>query len=219
MRLIYLSWLAFVAGCACPFSVEHAAESKARSNNADEVSMSETDPSKKQQKLDPLTHGQKIPDASLVNQSGKNIRLSDYRGNVLILTFIYTRCNIQTMCPLVTSKLAGVQNKIAKNNVNSVRFLVVSFDSMYDKPDKLKEFAQRYNINLAVFEFAGGEPETVGNLARSFNIYYRNDCPGVFTHNIIVSIVDKKGVLRDDFFGTEWDDEEMVSVIKQLAVE
>jgi protein SCO1/2 len=40
----------------------------------------------------PPKPGDKVPDFALINQDGKKIHLSSYQGNVLLVTFIYTRC-------------------------------------------------------------------------------------------------------------------------------
>lgn len=167
----------------------------------------------------PLAHGEKIPDAVLFNQDGETITLSSYRGSVLVLTFIYTRCNMPSMCPLVTAKFKELQSDLAKRKIDGARFLTVSFDGGYDKPEALKEFARRYKADFATWDFAGGKPEDVGPLAKAFNIYYRQSQEGIFDHNIIVAIVDRKGVFRDDFFGADWDVEEAASVIAALAEE
>jgi protein SCO1/2 len=36
--------------------------------------------------------GDAVPDFALVNQDGKIIHFGDYRGKVLLVTFVYTRC-------------------------------------------------------------------------------------------------------------------------------
>ena len=50
-----------------------------------------------------LFPGEQIPDVELVNQDGKTIRLSDFRGKTVLLTFIYTRCPMPTFCPRLSS--------------------------------------------------------------------------------------------------------------------
>ena len=45
----------------------------------------------------------RVPDFALLNQSGKRIRLSQFRGKVLVLTFIYTRCPLADFCPRMSS--------------------------------------------------------------------------------------------------------------------
>ena len=43
--------------------------------------------------------GDEVPDFTLVSQDGKRIRIHEYRGRALVLTFIYTRCPLPDYCP------------------------------------------------------------------------------------------------------------------------
>ncbi len=47
--------------------------------------------------------GDEVPDYGLVNQDGKDIRIHNYRGKALILTFIYTRCPLPEYCTLMSN--------------------------------------------------------------------------------------------------------------------
>ena len=166
---------------------------------------------------DPLQPGQPVPDAVLVNQDGREFRLSELRGSVVVLAFVYTHCRVTSMCPLVTAKLVEVQNLLRKRRVSGVRLLLVSFDTERDRPRRLKEFSTLYGTDLSNFTFATGDAAQVASLSRALNTYYRQSAPGVFEHNIVVSLVDRQGILRDDFFGTSWEAKEMIAAIEKVG--
>lgn len=165
----------------------------------------------------PLQPGQPVPDMVLMDQDGRDFRLSDLKGSVVVLAFVYTHCNMPSMCPLATAKFVETQRRLKERGLADVRFLLVSFDTKRDRPRRLKEFASLYTPNLSTFTFATGEAGEVARLSRLLNTYYRESAPGTFEHNIVVSLLDRGGVLRDDFFGTGWEVEEMVSAIAELA--
>lgn len=48
-------------------------------------------------------------DFQLINQDGQSVRLSDFRGKAVLVSYIFTRCPMPSMCPLVTSKMKQVQ--------------------------------------------------------------------------------------------------------------
>ena len=50
-----------------------------------------------------------MPDCVLTNQAGKTIRLSDYKGQALAFTFIFTRCPFPTMCPRMNQNFIAAQ--------------------------------------------------------------------------------------------------------------
>src|SRR3990170_7535034 len=47
------------------------------------------------------------PDFELLDTAGQPVRLSDLRGRVALLSFIYTSCSVT--CPLVTQRIALLQ--------------------------------------------------------------------------------------------------------------
>ena len=135
----------------------------------------------------------------------------------MVLAFVYTHCNVTSMCPLATAKLVEAQRLVKERGLSGVRFLLVSFDTERDRPQRLKEFAALYGPELSTFTFATGDAKEVAHLSQTLNTYYRQSVRGVFEHNIVVSLLDQEGILRDDFFGTGWEVEEMVSAIQQLS--
>src|ERR1700684_2790916 len=56
--------------------------------------------------------GDEVPDFKLVNQSGKSISLHQYRGQTLLLTFIYTRCPFPDFCPRVSHQFAEIDKQV-----------------------------------------------------------------------------------------------------------
>ena len=49
----------------------------------------------------------------MTDQDGKLVKLSDLRGNVVVLTFIYTRCPLPDFCPLMDRKFSELAQHIS----------------------------------------------------------------------------------------------------------
>ena len=62
-----------------------------------------------------LMIGDKVPDVPMINQEGKTVRFSQFKGKLVLLTFIYTRCPFPDYCPLITRHFASIQQELAKN--------------------------------------------------------------------------------------------------------
>lgn len=165
-----------------------------------------------------LRTGDRIPEARLIDQDGKSFSLSDLEGEVLVVTFLYTHCDLPSMCPLTTARLSGARELVMEENLVGVRFVVVSFDAERDDPDRLKEYAVKYGMDRPDVVFATGSPEELERLSAAFKTFYRATRPGVYDHNIVVSIVDGDGVLQQDFFGTGWTSEELVASVRKVIV-
>ena len=50
------------------------------------------------------------PEFTLTKQDGKRLALKELRGKVLAITFIFASCT--DTCPLLTAKMAGMQNRL-----------------------------------------------------------------------------------------------------------
>ena len=59
-----------------------------------------------------LEIGEPVPDFAMTSQDGKAVKLSDLRGNVVVLTFIYTRCPLPDFCPLMDKKFSELAQRL-----------------------------------------------------------------------------------------------------------
>src|SRR5207302_6595919 len=62
--------------------------------------------------VDPLNIGDAIPDYPFTNELGHAIRLGQFKGQALALTFIYTRCPLPNCCPRMSVNVAGACKKL-----------------------------------------------------------------------------------------------------------
>src|ERR1051326_510391 len=56
--------------------------------------------------------GDEIPDFGLINQDGKRVRLSQYKGAAVALTFVYTRCPQPDQCTLMSTNFAAIDKAL-----------------------------------------------------------------------------------------------------------
>jgi protein SCO1/2 len=59
----------------------------------------------------PLMPGGAVPDFAMTTQTGETLRLSELRGKVVVLTFIYTRCPLPEFCPLMDRKFGELTSR------------------------------------------------------------------------------------------------------------
>ncbi len=125
-----------------------------------------------------LWPGQNIPDIELVNQNGKTVRLSEFRGKTLLLTFIYTRCPMPNFCPRLSSQFASLNRELQKDpgEYGRTRLLSISIDPKYDTPEVLYKYGLAYLNDdpkgFAHWQFAAPSPENLKKLASAFSLVY-----------------------------------------------
>ena len=138
--------------------------------------------------------GEPVPDFSLTDQHGAPVSLSSLRGQVVAITFIYSRCPLPDYCPRMVNNLAEVRNRYRDRLGRDLTLLTVTFDPKYDTPEVLERFASRYGGNVPGWHFLSGTPESVAAVCASFGIEYWPD-QGLITHSLQTAVIDREGRL------------------------
>jgi protein SCO1/2 len=67
----------------------------------------------------------------------------DYKGNISLITFIYTNC--PDVCPVITANMTNIQREL--DDTSGVNFIEITFDPERDSPSVLKEYQDLYGLN------------------------------------------------------------------------
>ncbi|MGH7406768.1 MAG: SCO family protein [Candidatus Methylomirabilales bacterium] len=103
-----------------------------------------------------------VPEFSLTERSGRQVRGSDLRGKVWIANFIYTHC--PDTCPLQSGQIARLQADLAAEG--DVRLVSITVDPERDTPEVLSRYADRFGAAPDRWIFLTGEKEAIHRLAR-----------------------------------------------------
>ncbi len=139
--------------------------------------------------------GKSAPDFSLTSQSGKAVRLSRFRGKLVLLDFIYTHCT--DVCPLITANLARVQRDLIARGWwgTDVVFVSVTTDPARDTPAVLKAYAARYGADLRAWYFLTGPIQTLAGLYHAYGIIVRPAGMGLQEHAAPTFVISRQGVV------------------------
>jgi protein SCO1/2 len=165
--------------------------------------------------------GDEVPNYLLKNQDGKQIRLHDYRGKALLLTFIYTRCPLPEYCTLMSNNFAQIDRQLQQSPdlYAKTHLLSVSIDPNYDSPQVLRSYGaahtERYeNETFSHWEFASGEQ--VREMAQFFGLRYFDEKDQII-HGLKTAIVGPDGKVVKVYSGNEWKPEDVVNELKPLT--
>jgi protein SCO1 len=157
------------------------------------------------------------PEFTLTTQDGKRLALKELRGKVLAITFIFAGCT--DTCPLLTAKMAGIQERLGPAFGPQVFFLSITVDPERDTPAVLQRYAQAHRANTAGWAFLTGSPAEIREVARSYGIYYKKRPRGDVDHTFLTSLVDQSGVLRVQYMGVRFNPDEMLRDVQGLLRE
>ena len=160
--------------------------------------------------------GDAVPNFELVNQSDKHISLDQYRGKVLLVTFIYTRCPFPDYCPRVTGQFAEVNRQLDGDPAlaGKTHLLSISFDPQHDTPDVLRLYGLRFigGKQTAPFdhwEFAVPLADQLAKMADFFGLSY-NQAGGVINHSLSTAVIGADGRIFSWYHGTAWQASDLV---------
>ena len=156
--------------------------------------------------------GDEIPDFSLTDQTGARVKLSQFRGEPVAVTFTYTRCPIATACPLTVARFSKIDAALKKENFGAL--LCVTVDPENDTPAALKDYAARIGADPKRWKFLTGDPREVASVAERFGVLYYPD-KGQIVHSQAVAVVDPDGRLDTVYYGEQWEPETVLQDLQK----
>lgn len=138
-----------------------------------------------------ITH---VPNLAFTDQDGRAFELDDLKGLIWIGDLIYTTC--PGPCPIVTSRLAGLQKKIARHG--NVRLVSISVTPEIDTPERLRDYAREFGAG-SQWKFLTGDPEGVARLATDVfraPLRFQDNEKEPVLHTTQLVVVDQHGYVR-----------------------
>jgi len=170
------------------------------------------------------TAGDVVPDFKLTNQSGQTIHLGHFKGRVLLLTFVYTRCPLPDYCIRMSRNFAEIDRALAADPAlyAHTHLLSISFDPKIDTPAVLKRYGETYiggasPQTFAHWDFAVPLAADVAAITHYFDVGLTPTEGGLFTHTMSTAIVGKDGRIRVWYATNEWTTAEVLAAIKSTA--
>lgn len=169
-----------------------------------------------------LLPGEKVPDVPLVNQDGKTLHLADFKGDAVLLTFIYTRCPLPTFCPLISSEFAAIHNDLTHTPpvYQKTHLLSVSLDPTYDTAPVLRKYGLAYlkgdASGFQQWDFVSTNPADLQRLASAFGLeYYEQD--NQISHGMSTILLAPDGSVKQIWPGNEWKTSEVLTALRNAT--
>jgi protein SCO1/2 len=167
----------------------------------------------------PLNIGEQLPEFHLTNELGQPITATQFKGQALAITFLFTRCPFPTFCPRLANDFADTQDKLLglQGGPTNWRLLTISFDPEFDRPAVLKSYALAHHYDPAHSTFATGDLGEITSMGDLFGLAFWHDSTGSITHNMRTVVIDANGRLQKVFEGKDWTSAELAAEIVKAA--
>ena len=155
-----------------------------------------------------------ISNFSLTNQNGQTVTQDTYKGKIYVADFFFTTC--QTICPIMTSNMVELQDKLANNP--DVLLLSHTVMPEIDTVAQLKKYAIQKKVNAAQWNLVTGSKQEIYDLARKQYLVAKEnpDDPLGLVHTENFVLIDTQKRIRGFYDGTQV--KEMDRILHDIGV-
>jgi protein SCO1/2 len=185
--------------------------------------------------LYPLSQNQPLPiikpapEFTLINQDNQTVSLSDFKGKVIMLGFIYTNCEDE-FCPTQTSDFKAIQNELGPILGDKAMLLSMTLDPLFDTPAVLKSYGELWRANFTCWQFLTSTDLTTmehivddygvlsyanelgelvnatdDNTTASYKITHGNEThPSILIHSWVTMLLDENLMIRRVYTTVSW---------------
>jgi len=156
--------------------------------------------------------GDRAPTTSLVDQEGRHVSLSGFRGKTVIVSFIYTNCT--DVCPLISSKFGRLQAALTPGRFHLVE---ISVDPARDTRSTITRYARRFHADPARWSILTGSTAALTKLWRALGESVIPGAHGEVIHNDRTIVVAPDGTIAEIIDEAGWTVPEMVAEARAVA--
>jgi protein SCO1/2 len=134
------------------------------------------------------------PDFSLLGSDGSELKLSGYRGKVVLLSFGYSSCT--EVCPVTLAILAAARKRLGAA-ASQVQVIYVTVDAERDTAQRMRKFLSAFDPS---FVGGTGTPQQLAAVRSNYGITVSQKMPMsggyALAHSSYIYLIDRDGKLR-----------------------
>ena len=157
----------------------------------------ESDDNKYEQKL----IGETFDDAKFLTLENKEIKLSDLNNDLIVISYIFSKCPMPNMCPASIIKNQYLANHFKNDNIS---FLLISFDYIYDTPIVLNNIYGSLERDNLIFLSSYNHINDIFMLTQQSGVAFWGVEENNIGHSMRTVVIDKNLKLITAFDGIDW---------------
>jgi protein SCO1 len=130
------------------------------------------------------------PGFTLSDQSGRAVSLGDYRGRVVVLTFLYSTCG--ATCVVIAQQIRGALNELQDEHARAPAVLIVSADPAADTPVRVSRFLAQQSLTGRA-RYLTGPLSRLRAIWRAYHVRPASDGRAAFDSYASVLLIDAGG--------------------------
>ena len=144
-----------------------------------------------------------VPDFRLTDQERRSVALSDLRGKVVAVNFIYTSCALPNFCLRIANNFGVLQKRFKARLGRDLVLLTITFDPVHDTPEVLAHYANRWDADPATWHFLTGPARDVQRVCRLSGVDVFPD-EGLINHSLHTVIINRDGKMVANIEGNQF---------------
>ena len=149
------------------------------------------------------------PPFALSDQQGRRVSLAQYRGHVVVLTFLYSTCGAP--CVLIAQQIRGALDELR----GPVPVLIVSADPASDSPARVRRFLSEAALSGRA-QYLTGPPARLRQIWAAYRVRPASAGSRVFDEYASVLLIDPAGRERVVFQSEQLTPESLSHDIRKL---
>ncbi len=149
---------------------------------------------------------------TLTDQDGRRVSLSDFKGRVTILTFVYTAS--QTTAPLIAQQIRGALDELPQGTPA----LAISLDPAADTPARVRAFLHAASLTGRM-EYLTGSTAQLRPVWHAYSAVPASAGATAYERDAFVLLLDQEGAPRVEFPVEELTPEALAHDVRKLERE
>jgi protein SCO1 len=159
--------------------------------------------------------GDRVPDFTLIDQNRQRVTLSQFRGQVVAVTFVYTNCALPDFCYRLSTNFSRLQKRFTGRMGRDLILLTITFDPAHDTPEVMKEYGGIWNADEKGWRLLSGSKPEVDKVCNMFGISFWPD-EGLMTHSLHTLLIDRNGVLTANLEGNKFTADQLGDLVETV---
>lgn len=162
--------------------------------------------------VNPVASGAAVPDFALIDQQRRRVTLSQFRGKVVAINFMYTTCQLPDFCLRIVNHFGVLQKRLASRLGRDLVFLTITFDPLRDTPDVLARYAAQWAPVSPAWHFLTGPEPDIRRVLGTFGVSAFPD-EGLMDHSLHTIVIRRDGTLAANVEGNQYSSDQLADLL------